>query len=476
MPEEERQPIPNGIDVTTGNPLSGIVAAELELLAQGSEHPSQAEQISLDRDLGAQPSFGAIGDVDPNDLSQAGWGIIFPADADPAIKEALKPLLDHRQAEAGPLFKVFEGADGYRPGETALQWMTRHGVSMNPVDPTLGVPYYLVVAGSPQAIPFEFQYTLDLYWGVGRIHFGTPDGYRRYAERVVAYDQAATLPHGRQAAIFATEHDFDEATQLFTRQVAQPMVAADGPHGSPGSRQGFKWESFIGEPATKESLRTLFRGQSAGGPPALLLTGTHGMAIPHGDPGHAGSQGALVCQDWGGFGSIEPAHWFAAGDLADDTMVHGLIHFFFACYGAGSPQFDTFERIGVQPKQVAPHDSLSLLPLTLLERGALATLGHIDRAWSYSFQNGRAAPQLQGFRDVIGRLLRGERLGEATDQFNVRWAALSTELADAMKERDFDPGLKKLANRWVARDDARNYIILGDPAVRLRVDAMPPVA
>jgi len=29
-----------------------------------------------------------------------------------------------------------------------------------------------------------------------------------------------------------------------------------------------------------------------------------------------------------------------------------------------------------------------------------------------------------------------------------------------------------LAIRWVARDDARYYLILGDPAVRLRVEAI----
>jgi hypothetical protein len=476
MPDEEQQPIPNGIDAATGQPLPGILESALEQLAAQSEQPSVAEQASQERDFNQQPNFGAIGDVDPNDLSQTGWGIVFPSDADGSIKEALKQLLDHRQAEAGSLFKVFEGADGYRPDDTAQTWMTRHGVSMNPVDPFLGVPYYLVLAGSPQEIPFEFQYTLDIYWGTGRLHFDSADGYRRYAERVVAYETMATVPQRRRAALFATEHEFDRATQLFATQVARPLVAADGPHGLLGGRQGFSWESFIGEPATKETLRTLLQGKSAAGPPALLLTGSHGMAIPPDDAGFAANQGALVCQDWGGFGAIEPNHWFAAGDLAPDTMVHGLIHFFFACYSAGSPQIDTFDRFGDNPKKRAPNDTLSRLPQSLLEQGALATLGHIDRAWSYSFQTPKAVPQLQGFRDVIGRLLRGERLGQATDQFNVRWAALSTELAEAISERNFDPGLVKLANRWVARDDARNYVILGDPAVRLRVDAMAPDA
>jgi hypothetical protein len=111
----------------------------------------------------------------------------------------------------------------------------------------------------------------------------------------------------------------------------------------------------------------------------------------------------------------------------------------------------------------------------MLAGGALAVLAHIDRAWTYSFQAGRSAPQTQEFREVMTRVMKGDRIGQCTDQFNLRWAVLSAELADTQRERQMLPGQVSdavLANRWVARDDARNYLILGDPAVRLRVEDM----
>jgi len=145
---------------------------------------------------------------------------------DPKIKEALQPLLERRQAQVGDetLFKSFEGTTGYQPGDTASTWLARQNLRMDVVDPAQGVPYYLLIVGPPEEIPFEFQYGLDLYWAVGRLWFPTADEFRQYAASVVEYEKMAVAPTARQIAVFAPQHDFDRATQFFCRQVATPLV------------------------------------------------------------------------------------------------------------------------------------------------------------------------------------------------------------------------------------------------------------
>ena len=151
-----------------------------------------------------------------------------------------------------------------------------------------------------------------------------------------------------------------------------------------------------------------------------------------------------------------------------------MIHFSFACYSAGCPTFDTYT---LQPdgkkRRLLDNDIVSRLPQRSLERGALAVLGHVDRAFSYSFHNDKFDPQIQDMRDVMVNILKGYRIGLATDQFNVRWAVLSAALSDALRDRQNSTiSEAALASHWVARDDARNYVILGDPAVCLRVKDM----
>jgi hypothetical protein len=200
------------------------------------------------------------------------------------------------------------------------------------------------------------------------------------------------------------------------------------------------------------------------------------MVFDKGDSRQPDFQGALMCQDWQGFSNTE-SDWFSAADIPADARLHGMIHFMFACYGGGWEKFDTFrDGPGGQACQIASRPATSRLPQAMLTHpkgGALAVLAHVDRAWTHSFRTPQGGAQSTGMREVLTRIMIGHRIGNATDQFNFRWAVLSAPIADAL--RDFQAGgitSIELAKRWIARDDARNYSIIGDPAVRLRVGDM----
>jgi hypothetical protein len=170
---------------------------------------------------------------------------------------------------------------------------------------------------------------------------------------------------------------------------------------------------------------------------------------------------------------IEEKHYLGAKDIASDASLLGMISVHFACFGAGTPREDSFTKQaqGVRA-QLAPSAFLAALPQRLMghpKGGALAVLGHVDRAWSYSFRWGEAGPQTVTFESLMQRLMNGKRVGTAFDDLNSRYADIAVRLSNYI-EQDLEvrrPEYQKLARLWTANNDARGYALLGDPAVKL---------
>jgi|GEM_PF-434368 len=461
----------NGIDGATGSYLLPPVSPrELSAIAKGdTQDDEHLYDLKLRHRQATQTTRGVKAGIDPLNLSSAGWGIIFASDDQnqiPAIKEALGGLLELRRSQAGERYREFHGQDGYQQGESYINFLARHGIGPGPADPER-VPYYLLIVGDPESIPFDFQYQLDVQYAVGRIHFESLDQYAQYAQSVVEAETGQqTLP--RRAAFFGVQNDDDRATQLSATQLIRPLAEKFSDDG--------EWEvqAILGQQATKYALSELIGGPRS---PALLFSASHGMGFPKDDPRQVPHQGALLCQDWPGPNAwrepIPEDYYFSANDVPPEANFSGSVAFHFACYGAGTPLMDEFAHQAFHdPKAIASQAFIARLPQRMLSHprgGMQAVIGHVERAWGYSFVWEQSGSQLAVFESALKRMMEGSPVGYAMEYFNERYAELSTILSTELQGVQFGKEVDEvaLAGMWTANNDARSYVILGDPAVRI---------
>jgi hypothetical protein len=399
--------------------------------------------------------------LDPMDLGQSGWGVIFAEDADPAVEQALQPLLALRQQQAGPHFHRYT----YRANISKDQFLAAHGAGPGLADPDRGVPYYLLIVGNPETIPYRFQSQLDVMYAVGRIHFETPDEYATYAQ-TVARAEYARPPSGRLAS-FQVTHPDDRPMQMAADRLTTPLLQTLADRYPQWMQQ-----KLTGAYATKAALADLL-GSSV--PPSLLFCVSHGIVLPPDHPQQVAHQGALLCADWPGpaewSGPIPPDMYFSAEDMTAGMNLAGMIAFLWASYSAGTPQYDGLALGAKARMEIAPNPFVASLPMRMLGRpnGALAVMGLTDRAWGYWANWDQAAAQTAMFEAVFARLFDGHPLGMAMEYFNMHYADLANHLRTELEDLEFGarPVPEKLAALWTGSSDMRSITLLGDPAVRL---------
>jgi len=408
--------------------------------------------------------------ADPGDPVAAGWSFLVGA-KDPLrhdIESIIEPLARHRgmQDPHSPL--VFNE----ELPEEWFEWVTDNYYGLELAGKK--VPHYIFIVGGPENVPFHFQSLLDTVANVGRAAFDSPDDLRKYVEKLLRLENASDPVVTREAYFFAPDGGADDPTHFSRKYMAQPL--AD--HVEKDLK--FTVQSVLGDKATKTNLLTLLRGHT----PALVYTASHGLGALS-EPLDTQKQynGAICCQHEG---NLSLDSLFSADDVpANEPFLEGAVFFQFACFGYGTPAESDFSHwLSGVPSIYASSDFVARLPKRLLAhpRGPIAFVGHLDSAFLHGFTDPEAPEilerwhnRIQPFVKAVDELLAIEPSGLAMEDMGQRYSIYNAVITNTY-DRDrrgkitWTPELRhKFADSWIARSDAQNYMVFGDPAAHLRI-------
>lgn len=429
------------------------------------------------------PSFDPSGD--PNSLRDQGWGVIAPRGEEGDRLLALaRPLIERRAAEQGGEVAVYRVPPGMTAAQSAA-WIDRKLVGNELLE---AIPGYLLVLGRPDQISFELQQVLTAAFSVGRLGFDADADYEAYIAKLAAAESAAPQ---QPRAIYFTARDGTAATELGHRLLMQPCLA-DAERLRASSRLALRELTAIDDAdPTRGSDRLLAAAASPG--PAILFSCSHGAGAPRGGWRESSHQRAL-----------QGALCLGGGlHLERDVLAHtpfcpGGAWLMFACFGAGTPAHSAYlpwllrlrdhgevtdsdlssilaslPADGAPPFLAAPASAALSNP-----RGPLSIIGHLDLAWTHSFQDLdklSRADRHRRFHELVAQLAKGARVGLALHGTLARarnQLQLELGIAAAAAEAPSGPPPPeqqlRLGHRWMSLQDLSGYIVLGDPASRVR--------
>lgn len=413
------------------------------------------------------------GDVDS--LEDQGWGVIAPeGEAGQRLLDRIRPLIEARaEDQGGREVKIYRAPAKISPADAA-RW--RKQVVDKGDQLSTDVPRYQLILGDLDQVPLSIQQGQGSDAYVGRLCFRDERGYEAYVEKVLRAERARV--EARPRAQLFTVHDGTAATMIGYRALMKPGFALL-------AERGFDTADVGDRDAPSPSE---FLAAAEGPDPTVMFSVSHGAGAPRG-----GWRSYEEQRDRQGAMSFGRAGKLTAADVGDRPFLPGGIWFMLACYGAGTPDASAYRQWLERLKQAGQFGGnaqsvlaglpasgdppfIAALPQAALANpsGPLAVIGHIDLAWTYSFEerdSGAAVGRPAKLMEVIRSALLGDRVGISYREL-VRWLTLAnhelTELAsEADRAAEGTPqDLGRLGHLWMLRQDLAGYILLGDPALR----------
>lgn len=437
--------------------------------------------------------------ADPNDLTLQRWGVVYRDTEDGRrLRQAIEPLVRKRQDDQGG-HKVVEykiPADAVLDAEASADWW-KDVYHDEDYAKEADRPRYLLILGDADVISWDFQQRLALDIFTGRLAFPNAAGYEAYANKVVKYERERFADGAR--ALFFTVRDGTAATTAGHRGLMLPSVdtAREGMGDGTFNAKDIVFLNDQGDDITQNDF---FAATGQPGP-TMLFSISHGLGAPK-----------------DGWGSTEEQRRFQGSmcfgqrqritheDVANRPFLPGGAWFYFACLGAGTPNDSAYHHWLQDLKAMrfftgSPDDVLASLPkpgeppfvsrlpqaALANENGPLSVLGHVDLAWTFSFQDysikdgKRVTKNKPRFHDIFRSQVEGRRMGAGYTALQRYFNNVNGDLTrmfdqDAKAKKKSQPidesvprQLQK-ASLWMERQDLAAYVLLGDPATRLNVD------
>lgn len=325
------------------------------------------------------------------------------------------------------------------------------------------IPYYLLICGTPDKVPWELQYVLNAHYAVGRIHLAEPE-LENYITALRS-DWKGSTANTKRALVWAVNLGGDDITTLMRNVIAAKIhekLSQDSDLAG-----GAQFLDGPGAATAAELMKTL-----ASAVPALIVTTSHGQTYPLDNLDLLGKGlGLLVDQN---YASVD------SSSLLSTWQPDGAIWYAHACCSAGSCSQTLFDGLAQDESEVdrilkgvaKNGNQVAPLPTALLSasKPARAFVGHVEPTFDWTLRNPdtnqSTADSMQ--QALYSELYQPSPVGYAFRRWYDRLATLFSayDRDQAEFSRGGNTRAAMLKDLLCARD-VQSTVILGDPTATL---------